>query len=99
MHVTVAMPSSRAKAGDVALKQKRYDRSWAAKWEVDSREGPQRSLLKMVLRLRREQGQKRRPTCTQTSGKTLGITLPPLRDAVQLDSVARCALERTDISH
>ena len=57
MHVTVAMQSSRAKAGDVALKQKRYDVSWAANREVDSREGPQRSLLKSVLRLKREQAQ------------------------------------------
>ena len=62
MHVTVAMQSGRAKAGDFSSETKRYDRSWAANELVGTRGGPLRSLINASCVLRPEQAQKRRST-------------------------------------
>ena len=67
MHVTVAMQSSRAKAGDFSTETKRYDRSWAANELVGTRGGPLRSLINASCVLRPEQAHKRRSTWTSSA--------------------------------
>ena len=94
MHVTVAMQSSRAKAGDFSTETKRYDRSWAANELVGTRGGPLRSLIKASCVLRPEQAQnadRRGPLAHWLHTRKHCAT------AVELDKYACCALPRTDI--